>query len=260
MYRQNSVAVIVPAFNEQELIGETLAGIPDYVDRVVVVDDGSTDRTAELVLAWEQRQPKIVLIRHPRNQGVGAALITGYRRAYDEGLDLIAVMAGDNQMDPRELSRLLDPLVADQADYSKGNRLINRSFRRGMSPWRQFGNWLLTILNKISSGYWHIDDPQNGYTAVKRSVFTRIPPETIYPWYGYCNDLLAKLNVHRFRVVDVPIPARYGREQSKIRYGKYIRKLSLLLLRNFIWRLSVQYGGLGARQLSTPLSEQGRDA
>lgn len=241
MYRDFTVSVVVPALNEQELIGETLSGIPGYVDRVYVVDDASTDKTSEIVKEFQTKDKRVYLIRHEINRGVGAAIAAGYRQAVVEEMDIIAVMAGDNQMEPQYLPRLLDPIVEGRADYTKGNRLFSPDYRKGMSRWRYLGNSILTLLTKVGSGYWHLVDPQNGYTAISKRVFVHIAPETIFQWYGYCNDLLAKLNVLGFRVLDVPIPAKYGREKSKIRYHLYIPRVSWLLLKNFFWRLKMKY-------------------
>lgn len=144
-------------------------------------------------------------------------------------------------MDPKHLPELLDPIVEGKADYTKGNRLMNVEFRKGMSAWRSFGNVILTFLTKMASGYWQLMDPQNGYTAISNRALERIDPDTIYPWYGYCNDLLTKLNVFGFRVKDVVMPARYGNEKSKIKYGRYMFKVSWLLLKNFLWRLKMKY-------------------
>lgn len=241
MYRGHKIGVVVPAYNEERLISETLKGIPSFVDRIYVVDDGSTDKTAEIVGELQKRDRRILLIQHEQNRGVGAAIFTGYKKALEEGMDIVAVMAGDNQMDPKYLPSLLDPIVDGIADYAKGNRLLSPEYRRGMSKWRFLGNTILTFLTKIASGYWHLMDPQNGYTAISRRALERIPLDSIYPWYGYCNDLLVKLNVYGFRVVDVPIPARYGEEKSKIKYWLYIPKVSWLLLKDFFWRLKMKY-------------------
>jgi glycosyltransferase involved in cell wall biosynthesis len=241
MYRGHLIGVVVPAFNEWELIHETLVAIPSYVDRIYAVDDGSTDGTGAVIEKLQEIEGRFVCLRHERNRGVGAAIITGYQEAIAEGVDIIAVMAGDNQMDPEELPGLLDPIVEGRADYTKGNRLLYRGHRDGMGKWRYFGNTLLTFLTRIGSGYWHLSDPQNGYTAISSVVFQRFSPESIYPWYGYCNDLLVKLNAYGFRVMDITMPARYGREKSKIRYSTYIPRVSWLLLRKFFWRLRVKY-------------------
>ena len=239
MYRGKKVAVVVPAYNEEALVGKVIEIMPKYVDRLYVVDDCSTDQTATVVQGFQES--RLMLLRHSQNKGVGAAIVTGYRQALKENMDLIAVMAGDHQMDPLELPRLLDPVADGLADYSKGDRLSRSELTLGMSSWRKFGNNLLTFLTRISSGYWKLQDPQNGYAVISREALQKIDLNEVYPSYGYCNDLLTKLNVLGMQVIDVQIPARYGEEKSKIRYGNYMRKVSFLLLRNFIWRICHRY-------------------
>jgi len=240
-YRGKKIAVVVPAHNEELLIGETLSGIPDFVARIYVVNDCSTDRTQEVLDYYAERDPSIIPIHHEVNQGVGAAIVTGYRKALEDGMDIAAVMAGDNQMDPSFLPALLDPVVDGKCDYTMGNRLISPTYRKGMSKWRFFGNAILTFLTKMASGYWQMMDPQNGYTAITGRALERIELDDIYPRYGYCNDLLVKLNVWGFRVVNVPHPARYGRETSGIKYSTYIVRVSRLLFNDFFWRLKMKY-------------------
>ncbi len=241
MYKGLRIGVVVPAYNEEDLIGETLFGIPDYIDHIFVVDDGSTDNTSKIILELQRIDPRVTAVNNRKNIGVGAAIITGYKKALENGVDVAVVMAGDNQMDPVYIPDLLDPIVSGRADYTKGNRLMSEEYRRGMSRWRTFGNFILTFLTKIASGYWHIADPQNGYTAITRSALEILPLDRVFTYYGYCNDLLVKLNVYGLRVVDVLIPAKYGNEKSKIRYGEYIVKVSGMLLRNFLWRLNMKY-------------------
>jgi len=241
MYRGQRVGVVVPAYNEEVLIGETLKGIPDFVDRVYVVDDGSKDGTARVVREFMERDPRITLIRHEQNQGVGKSIIDGYKAALAEGVDVVAVMAGDNQMDPAYLPDLLDPIVEGKADYTKGNRLNGPEYVRNMPKLRFLGNILFTLLTKISSGYWHVMDTQNGYTAISRRALEGIPLDRVYTGYGYPNDILVQLNVHGFRVRDVLIPARYGREKSKIRYGRYTARLLWIIFNGFIWRIKEKY-------------------
>ncbi len=150
-------------------------------------------------------------------------------------------MAGDAQMDPMHIPQLIQPILENKADYTKGNRLLKVSHMKGMSPFRRIGNSILTMLTKVSSGYYDLMDPQNGYTAITKRALATIELEEIYPKYGYCNDLLCKLNVFNFSVVDVAIPAKYGSEKSKIKYGRYIVKVSWLLLNNFLYRQKMKY-------------------
>jgi glycosyltransferase involved in cell wall biosynthesis len=240
MYSQHRIGVVIPAYNEETLIQDTLRSIPRYVDRIYIIDDGSTDRTPERIREMDV-DPRYVTFSHKENHGVGAAITTGYKRALKEGIDIVAVMAGDNQMDPKYLPYLLDPIVWKIADYTKGNRLLKPESRNGMPPFRSFGNSLLTYVTKMSSGYYEMIDPQNGYTAISRRALQRIDIDSVYQGYGYCNDLLAKLNVAGCRILDVVIPARYGKERSKIKYSIYIFKVSWLLLKTFLWRLYMKY-------------------
>ena len=249
-YRGKRIAVVVPAYNEEDLIGETLDGIPDYVAKIYVVDDGSADMTGAIIDDYAHLDPRFVAIHHNPNRGVGAAITTGYLQAVEDGMDIAAVMAGDNQMDPAYLPDLLDPIVDGRADYTKGNRLINQAYRKGMSPWRSFGNSILTFLTKVASGYWQMMDPQNGYTAVSIKTLKTLPLTEVYQGYGYCNHLLIWLNICGCRVSDVAIPARYGREKSKIRYSTYIPRVSKLLLGNFLFRLKTKYIQMGFHPLA----------
>jgi glycosyltransferase involved in cell wall biosynthesis len=241
LYCGHRVAVVVPAYNVEPLIGNTLKSIPDFVCRVYVVNDCSKDRTQEVIDYYAAHDDSIVPIWHDVNKGVGAAIVTGYKRALADGMDIVAVMAGDDQMDPAFLPDLLDPVIAGRCDYTMGNRLISPNYRKGMSTWRLIGNTTLTMLTKIASGYWQMMDPQNGYTAISKRALERINLDDLYPRYGYCNDLLVKLNVVGFRVINVPHPARYGKEKSGIHYSTYIFKVSWLLLRDFLWRLKMKY-------------------
>ncbi|WP_227354036.1 glycosyltransferase family 2 protein [Haladaptatus salinisoli] len=256
MYEGNTVAVVVPAYNEEGFVGRVIDTVPNFVDRVYAVDDCSTDGTWEEIrehaeqaapvadggaVATEAFDRRVVPIRHSENRGVGAAIKTGYRRACEDGIDVTAVMAGDGQMDPEMLSRIIQPVVDGRADYAKGNRLSTPGFREGMSPWRSFGNWLLTFLTKVASGYWTMVDPQNGYTAISGRALSALDIEDVYDDYGFANALLIRLNVHEMRIADVTMPAVYGNEHSTIRYSTFVPKLSALLLWGFLWRLKAKY-------------------
>ena len=233
------IGVVVPAYNEELLLGETVRSMPDYVTKIYLIDDCSTDRTPEVIRGLDD--PRVVTLRHEINKGVGGSIVDGYKMALKDGMDLVAVMAGDNQMDPAELPKLLAPVIDGRTDYAKGNRLLNRQMRKGMSNWRQLGNTMLTMLNKIGSGYWQVSDPQNGYTVISRRALEMLDLDAVYTYYGYCNDLLVKLNTFGLRTLDVPIPARYGNEKSKIRYGRFITRVAPMLFRSFLRRLRVKY-------------------
>jgi glycosyltransferase involved in cell wall biosynthesis len=241
VYKDHSIAVVVTAYNEELLIADTLSSITSFVDRIYAVNDASKDNTQKIIEEILRKDPRVVPILHEKNLGVGAAITSGYKQALTDGMSITVVMAGDNQMDPELIHTFLDPIIGNKADYTKGNRLLSPAYRKGMSRWRFYGNTVLTFMTKFSSGYWKLMDPQNGYTAISRRALERLNLDRIYPRYGYCNDLLVKLNVFGFRVMDVEMPARYGRETSKIRYGSYIGKVSWLLLRDFFYRLRMKY-------------------
>jgi glycosyltransferase involved in cell wall biosynthesis len=239
LFRGYRIGVVVPAYNEESLIQETVDGIPTYVDKIYVINDASSDRTAEIV--DNMTDPRVFPIHHEINKGVGAAITSGYKCALSDEMDLVAVMAGDNQMDPKQLPRLIMPIIEGKADYSKGNRLLSPEMRQGMPLFRAFGNSLLSLITKIGSGYWHISDPQNGYTVISKYALETIDIGSIYPYYGYCNDILLKMNAFGLKVEDVTMPARYGTEKSKIKYGKYILKVGPMIFRGFLWRLKMKY-------------------
>ncbi len=243
MYQGRRIAVVIPAFNEEHLIQVTLDGLPEYVDLAVVVDDCSTDATSDKVREWAERRKdsRVELVRHAKNQGVGNAVKTGHKHAMARGADIHVVVDGDNQMDQTQMTKLLDPIIAGKADYTKGNRLYSRGSFDGMPAWRVLGNSILTLLTKVTSGNWHITDPQNGFTAITRDALDRINVDAIWGWYGYLNDILTRCNAYGVRVMDVAIPARYGTEKSKIKYGRYIRRVGGLLVRDFFWRMMVKY-------------------
>jgi glycosyltransferase involved in cell wall biosynthesis len=186
MYKEHKIGVVVLAHNEENHIKDTIETLPDFVDRIYVVDDGSTDKTVEIVKTLTDK--RIHLLQHEVNKGPGAALVTGYKAAFKEEMDAIVKMDGDNQMDPEQLPNLLEPIIERKADYTKGNRLLSPEYRSGMTKWRFLGNSMLTFLTKIGSGYWQMMDPQNGYTATLRSVLERISLDSIYSYYGYLND------------------------------------------------------------------------
>jgi glycosyltransferase involved in cell wall biosynthesis len=236
------VAVVVPAYNEAVLLPETLAGIPGFVDRVYVVDDASTDSTAEEARKAAQRDSRVELISHERNRGVGAAIVSGYKRALEERVDVTCVMAADNQMDPAELPSLVEPVVAGDVDYAKANRLFSGQAWELIPHGRYLGNAVLSLLTKIASGYWHIADSQAGYTAIALPMLESLDLDRVYPRYGFPNDLLVHLNVWNARVRDLPSRPIYNvGEKSGIRLHHVVPRISWLLLQAFFWRMKEKY-------------------
>lgn len=243
MYKDKSVAVVVPCYNEEKLISRVIETMPGFVDHIVCVDDMSLDRTVEIIEKHRLNQPeRVVLIRLPENEGVGGAIAAGYRWARDHGIDATAVMAGDAQMDPADLPALLDPVVAGEVDYSKGNRLFTGEAWKTIPRMRYIGNSLLSMLSKIASGYWHVADSQTGYTVANAAVLKTLDLDSIYKRYGMPNDMLVKLNVYNFRVRDVPIRPVYGiGEASGIRPIRIVPRLAALMLRLFGYRMLQKY-------------------
>jgi glycosyltransferase involved in cell wall biosynthesis len=243
MYRDKTLAVVVPAYNEEGLIGRVLDTMPGYVDYIIIVDDCSQDRTGDMVKEYQKKgNYTIDLIRHETNQGVGGAIITGYKRAIERQADITTVMAGDAQMDPDDLPQLLDPVVDDETDYAKGNRLFTGDAWKIIPKRRYIGNAILSLLTKIASGYWHVADSQTGYTAVSLNVLQTLNLDQVYKRYGMPNDFLVRLNVYGFRVRDVPIRPVYNiGEVSGIKIGKVVFTMSYLLLKLFFWRLKERY-------------------
>ena len=237
-----SICVVVPAYNESSQIGKVIETMPDFVDSIVVVDDASRDDTTETVRHHQKEDSRVELICHPENKGVGGAISTGYKWARDKAYDVTAVMAGDGQMDPADLAKIITPVVDDLTDYVKGNRLFYGDAWSMIPHYRYLGNSFLSLLTKIASGYWHIADSQSGYTAIALIALKRINLDKIYRDYGMPNDLLIKLNQHDFRVRDVHIRPVYNvGEQSGIKLRKVIPRISLVLFKGFWRRLFFKY-------------------
>jgi glycosyltransferase involved in cell wall biosynthesis len=242
MYLKKTIAVVVPAYNEEKLIARTLKEIPDLVDKMIVVDDASTDNTARIIKDLAENDQRIRLIQHEENQGVGGAIVTGYKKARDLKIDATVVMAGDAQMDPSDLVRIIEPVANGSADYTKGNRLFYGDSWNMIPHYRYLGNSFLSLMTKISSGYWHIADSQSGYTAISLIALQRINLDKIYKRYGMPNDLLIKLNQHDFRVRDVHVRPVYNvGEKSGIKLIQVIPKISWILFKGFWQRLVFKY-------------------
>lgn len=243
MYKNQTVAVVVPAYNEETQITRVIDTMPAIVDCIIIVNDCSKDATSEMVrMHAEHASGRVALIEHEVNQGVGGAIATGYKWARDNKYDVAVVMAGDGQMAPEDLPAILDPVVDGEADYTKGNRLVTGEAFRKIPKIRFFGNSALSLFTKIASGYWHVADSQTGYTAINQKALRAIDWDAMYKRYGQPNDLLVKLNVANMRVVDVPIEPVYNiGEKSGIKVHKVIFTIGSLLVRLFFWRLKEKY-------------------
>lgn len=243
MYKEKTVCVVVPAYNEEKLIGRVIETMPDYVDKVAIVDDKSSDKTVEIVRKYAlESDDRIILIEHKKNEGVGGAISTGYKWARGNRMEATAVMAGDAQMDPADLPNLLDPVVSGEVDYAKGNRLFTGNAWQIIPKMRYLGNSYFSLLTKIASGYWHIADSQTGYSVISLKALEMLDLDKIYKRYGMPNDMLVKLNIYNFKVRDIPVRPVYNiGEISLIKVRKVVVTLSWLLLKNFLYRLKEKY-------------------
>lgn len=230
MWREAAVHVVVPAYREERLLPRMLRRVPGFVDRIVVVDDGSDDGTAEAARSVED--PRIDVLRHPQNRGVGAAIVTGYRRAFAHGASVAVVMAGDDQMHPDDLEALIAPVVRGDADYVKGNRMIHAEARQ-MPVLRRVAGRMLAFATRRATGL-SVGDTQCGYTALGATAAARLPLENLWPSYGYPNDLLGLLAGRRLRVREVPVRPVYADEASGVRPWHVLTVLGVLARRTVI--------------------------
>lgn len=235
MLRGCRIATVVPARNEERLVGDAIASVPAFVDDVVLVDDGSTDATVERALALGDVRVRV--LAHPRSRGVGAAIATGCADAFARGADVVVVMAGDAQMDPADLPALLGPVLEGRADYVKGNRLRHPGARKLMPVQRYVGNHVFSALTRVALGLDGLGDSQCGYTAMHRGVGTRIDWSRLWPGYGYPNDLLAHLVSLGARVAEVVVRPVYAGERSGVRVRHALVTVPFVLARAFATRV-----------------------
>jgi len=238
MYRGLKIITAVPAHQAEATVLGVIETMPKIVDTILVVDDGSKDRTWQVLS--ENKNPRLVLLRHEKNQGVGGAMVTAFQHALELGCDVVVKMDSDGQMHPEDLAPLLDALIDGKYDYAKGNRFLDhRPHLAKMPKIRLLGNLALTFLTKMASGYWHIFDPQNGFIAARTSVLRRLEIDRIARDYFFENDMLINLNIIGARIVDVPMPARYGRERSSMRIATVLLKFPLRLFWGY-WRRIIE--------------------
>ena len=234
------IAAIIPCYRVRSHVVDVVAGVLTHVDHIFVVDDCCPEGSGDLV---ESTFPDecVTVIRLPKNSGVGGATITGYKAALAAGYDVLVKVDGDDQMDLDYLPALLQPVLQGDADYTKGNRFYRRRFLKRMPVVRLLGNSMLSMLNKVSSGYWNLMDPTNGYTALSRVAAREIEWWKVARGYFFESDLLFRLNIARAVVQDVPIPARYAQENSSLSVYRAIPRFLLGHLRNVIKRYFYNY-------------------
>lgn len=246
MYREKKIALVIPAYNEAKLIKPTLEAVPELIDRVYVVDDKSPDNQNAVILKCVERDPRITLIEHETNQGPGGSIISGYLRASQENYDITVVVGGDNQMPLAEVEKFLDPIIDGKADYTKGNRFLLSQLDDTLAKMpkiRLVGNWMITMLTKIASGYYKVMDFVDGYTAISKEAIDLIDWSKAWKKYGYPMDFLIRMNAYSLRVMDIPRTAIYlpGERQSQIKGFRYFLSVSPMLLKGFLWRLEFKY-------------------
>ena len=239
MYRETRVHVVIPAYNVAPRIAAVLKSVPDFVDAITVVDDASRDATTDA--ARGAGDPRLRVLRHDVNQGVGAAMVTGFADALAAGEGIVVKMDGDGQMDPAMLPRLLDPIVEGRCGYAKGNRFLFARELAAMPRHRLVGNFSLTFLTKLASGYWHVFDPQNGYVAIASSALRLLELHRLSRRWFFENDMLINLNVFNVPVADVAIPARYGDERSSMSIGRVLVSFPFHLFRGYWSRFYRKY-------------------
>jgi len=235
------LAVIIPCYKVENQIARVIGLIPDWVACIIVVNDASPDRTGEVLAKLALQEPRLHVLTHTQNQGVGGAVVTGFRKALELSVDFVVKIDGDGQMDPAQMPGLLVPLLDGSADYAKGNRFRSVTDIQEMPLTRRLGNVALTFLNKFASGYWHVFDPQNGYVAIPKEWLQRLSLEYLDKRFFFENSLLVGLNIAGARVADVPMRAIYGDEKSNVRIPRILGRFPIRLFRAAIHRILIKY-------------------
>jgi glycosyltransferase involved in cell wall biosynthesis len=233
------IAVVIPAYRVTNHVADVIRGVPRWIKRIYVIDDACPDASGATAKA--AGDPRVKVLRRDQNGGVGAAVKTGYRQALADGYDIVVKMDGDDQMDPAYLEALLKPIATGHADYTKGNRFRDLKALRQMPRVRLFGNSVLTFLVKAASGYWHMMDPTNGYTAINRDALERLELDRISDGYFFESDMLIRLNIAGAVVEDVSIPARYGDEESSLHIPSIMPVFIYRLIRGMGKRILFKY-------------------
>lgn len=235
--RKHNIAVVIPCYLVEREIASVLEKLPRYVAYIIVVDDASPDSTAEIVTKLSKKDRRIVLVRHDRNQGVGGAMVTGFKKALGLGARVIVKVDGDDQMDAAYLPDLLFPLIQGQADYTKGNRFRDFQALQNMPLVRRIGNMGLGFLTKAATGYWNLFDPTNGYVAINAGVLAQMPLDQLEHSFFFETSMLAHLYILGAVVKDVPMPARYMGERSNLSIRRVLVEFPLKLMKTFLRRL-----------------------
>ena len=237
---QNKIAVVIPTYKASNHILNVIDRVGSEVNRIYVIDDRCPDSSGDVV-AHTCKDKRVFIIRHVENQGVGGAVMTGYKAAIEDGMNILVKVDSDGQMDPALIMDFVAPIACGEADYTKGNRFFDLEKVRTMPKVRLFGNAVLSLMCKLSSGYWNLFDPTNGYTAIHADVARHLPFDKISRRYFFETDILFRLNTLRAVVVDVPMDAKYGDEVSNLKISKIIGEFFLKHVRNFSKRIFYNY-------------------
>jgi len=240
-FHKFNLAVVIPAYHVADTIEVVISELPEYLRHIIVVDDASPDKTSELVETLANGDRRIVLLRHDKNQGVGGAMLTGFRKALELGAQVVVKIDGDHQMDPVHIPSLVAPLLEGKADYAKGNRFRDFESLRHMPLIRRVGNLGLSFLTKAATGYWNCFDPTNGYFAIRAEMLTQLPFERIDHGYFFETSMLANLYLLGAFILDVPMPARYRGERSSMSIWRVLAQFPAKLLTTLFRRLLLRY-------------------
>lgn len=235
--QKNKIGVIIPAYKAAHTLPKVLASIPDYIDVIVIVDDGSGDATAQTAQEQGKSDPRIHVLVHTKNTGVGGATVTGYHKAAELGCHILVKMDADGQMRPQHLPELLEPLLTGQAHYAKGNRFAHPAQLKAMPASRRLGNTLHSWMTRAATGYWHVFDATNGYTAIQTETFRQLDHQQLPKGYFFETGLLFELRLVEAKIADIAIPAVYEGEKSHIRSHAITIQFPLLLIRGWCWKI-----------------------
>jgi glycosyltransferase involved in cell wall biosynthesis len=241
MYKNNKISVTIPCLNEEDFIGKTLDSVPKFVDRIYVVDDGSTDGTRKVIKKYAKRDKRIKPLINDKNMGNGYSVVRGFKESVSQGFQICCIVAGDNQCRQEYLESLVSEVVEDHCDYAKANRFANTQELKQMPAFRKFGNVFMSFINKFATGYYSIFDPLNSYSAIRVSTLAKMDLDSVSHRYDFENSFLLHMYLVNGRVKDVPVPARYEGETSDIKLFSYTAKTTKTLFASFFKRIYYKY-------------------
>lgn len=240
-YKNHKIAAVIPAYNEEKLIGKTLETVPKFVDYVIVINDGSKDNTLKIIKSFARTSNRIITINNKTNLGLGTSMVNGYKKALQTDADMVAIIAGDAQCDPAYLKKMTQELIDSQVDYVKANRFLDLKALKDMPTYRRIGNIFITLLTKFATGYYSIFDTQNSYGIMRRSILEKMPLEIIGKRYDFENTQLIAMSIINTRIKDYPVPAVYGNEQSTINIIPTAARVLRALSKGFWRRIYYKY-------------------